>query len=138
MKKILFIFLCMIQFMYAFDVKTAAKIYDKLFYGIFQKDKILVYAKEPLYKSMILSAQNLQLTENIDEAAIVIITSPNELNNRIKNKIIFATTNQIFQENENAIGAFYWQKGRPEIIFSAQRLNKLSINISNDLERFVK
>ncbi len=137
-KKVIFILLLFSQTANAFDVKTGAKIYDKLFYAVFQKDSILVYAKDPLYKSVILNSQNLKLANSAEEASIIIISSQDEVTNKTKNKLLFATDNDIFIDNENAIGAFYWQKGRPEIVFSKARLKNAKLSITQEFERYLK
>lgn len=126
------------QILNGFDTKTASKIYDKLFYGVFKKNIIYVYTNNQTYKTVILGSQYLKLVDNVDDANIVLFSSGDDLTYKMKNKLIFATDYDSFRDNSNAIGAFYWNKGRPEIVFSGERLENAKLSLSGEFERYLK
>lgn len=128
-------FLIQIQYIYSFDIETASKIYDKLFYAVFKKENIKVYVNDDEYKKMILSSQYLKLTKEIENSEIVIITKEEEIK-EIKDKIAFSIEKTFLEKNENIIGAFYWNKGSPEIIFLKTRLEKHKIQLLESFKKY--
>jgi hypothetical protein len=125
------------QYLFSFDIETASKIYDKLFYAVFEKTNIKVFVNDDEYKQMILSSKNLVLSESINMSDIVIVTSENDLIN-IQDKVAFAIEKSLLEKNTNIIGAFYWNKGRPEIIFIKDRLAHYNLKITESFEKYVK
>ena len=61
------------QYLLAFDIETASKIYDKLFYAVFKKEDIKVYVNDDEYKKMISLSQYLKLTQKIENSALISI-----------------------------------------------------------------
>ncbi len=141
MKKLFFglliFFLVQIQYIYSFDIETAAKIYDKLFYAVFKKENIKVYVNDDEYKRMILSSQYLKLAEKIENSEIVIITKEEEIK-EIKDKVAFCVEKDLLENNTNIIGAFYWNKGSPEIVFIKERLEKYNLNLLESFKKYEK
>jgi hypothetical protein len=141
LKKIARVFVLLLLFnqcVNCFDTKTASKIYDKLFFSIYKKNTILVYTPNQTYKSMLQNSQILKNVETIEEATVIIISNQNEITPKMGNKTIFAANYEVFRDNENAIGAFYWNKGRPEIVFSQSRLLGKNLSVSQDLEKYIR
>lgn len=134
---LIFYLLIQTQYLFAFDIETASKIYDKLFYAVFKKEDIKVYVNDKEYKEMILSSQYLKLTQEIENSDIIIITKEEEIN-EIKNKIAFTIEKEFLDKNENIIGAFYWNKGIPEIIFIKKRLEKYNLNLLESFQKYEK
>jgi hypothetical protein len=125
------------QYLFSFDIDTASKIYDKLFYAVFKKEDIKVYVNDDEYKKIILSSQYLKLTQEIENSDIIIITKVEDIN-KIKNKIAFSIEKEFLDQNENIIGAFYWNKGNPEIIFIKNRLEKHNLNLLESFKKYEK
>lgn len=125
------------QYLLAFDIETASKIYDKLFYAVFKKEDIKVYVNDDEYKKMISLSQYLKLTQKIENSDIIIITKEEELN-EIKDKVAFTIDKELLEKNANIIGAFYWNKGIPEIIFLKERLVKYKLDLSESFKKYEK
>ena len=125
------------QYIFSFDIETASKIYDKLFYAIFKKENIKVYVNDNEYKKMILSSEYLKLTDKIEDSEIVIITKKEEIK-EIKDKIAFGTEKDFLEIDANIIGAFYWNKGVPEIIFIKKKLEKNNLKLLEGFEKYAK
>lgn len=125
------------QYLFSFDIDTASKIYDKLFYAVFKKEDIKVYVNDDEYKKMVLSSQYLKLTQEIEDSDIIIITKVEEIN-EIKDKIAFSIDKDLLDQNTNIIGAFYWNKGNPEIIFIKDRLEKYNLNLLESFKKYEK
>ena len=125
------------QYIFSFDIETSSKIYDKLFYAIFKKENIKVYVNDNEYKKMILSSEYLKLTDKIEDSEIVIITKKEEIK-EIKDKIAFGTEKDFLEIDANIIGAFYWKKGVPEIIFIKKKLEKNNLQLLEGFEKYAK
>lgn len=125
------------QYLFSFDIDTASKIYDKLFYAVFKKEDIKVYVNDDEYKKMVLSSQYLKLTQEIEDSDIIIIRKVEEIN-EIKDKIAFSIDKDLLDQNTNIIGAFYWNKGNPEIIFIKDRLEKHNLNLLESFKKYEK
>ena len=100
---------------------------------------------EPTYKSS--KFQNIlyekwcesidELTQKIENSDIIIITKEEELN-EIKDKVAFTIDKELLEKNANIIGAFYWNKGIPEIIFLKERLVKYNLDLSESFKKYEK
>lgn len=54
------------------------------------------------------------------------------------NAIYFTDNKQLFAGNNSFIGAFYWLKSRPNIVFSSKRLSEKSITLPKSYEQFIE
>ncbi len=50
----------------------------------------------------------------------------------------FTTDYELFQHDEQVIGAFYWRKGRPQLRFSKERCERFNIFLPPELVRYVQ
>lgn len=50
----------------------------------------------------------------------------------------FAIDYEVFQKDKNAIGAFYWRKGRPQLRFSKERCATFNIILPPELAQYVQ
>jgi hypothetical protein len=57
---------------------------------------------------------------------------------KCKNVPIVALDYSLLKKDKNALGAFYWQKGRPNITFIANRLKKKGIKLPKEYERYIE
>ncbi|CAM3525633.1 hypothetical protein [Arcobacter aquimarinus] len=55
-----------------------------------------------------------------------------------ENKLFFTNNYQKLLHNKSYIGAFFWNKSRPNIILVKNRLLKENINLSSDYEKFIE
>ena len=68
-----------------------------------------------------------------------IILTRNELIPKCSEKVlVFATNYLAFSKLPNAIGAFFYQKGRPNIIFRKENLKKHNIILPDDLKKYIE
>lgn len=97
---------------------------------------IATYTSNSEYQQVIEMAPSLSLVKNPNAADIILVDSFAEIP-KDNTKIIFTTNASVFKKNENAVGAFYWEHGRPKIIFLKHRLNAKDITISKSFQRYV-
>lgn len=135
MKKLWISILLSVQLL-AFDTTTAAKIFDKIFDAMFTQKSIVVYTVNKEYQDVVVAATSLQLSKSPELADIILVDSKYEVP-KGNNYIIFTTDSSVFKRNENAVGAFYWEHGRPKIIFLQSRLNTKGITLSDAFQRYI-
>lgn len=120
----------------SFDVEIASQIFNKIFTAIFSKKTIYVYSPNHVYHDVIHQAKNLSLTPEIKKADIVLITNETELVNG-HNRLAFTIDVAVLREREEVIGAFYWEYGRPKIVFIQKRLEKAKITLAEPFEKYI-
>lgn len=76
------------------------------------------------------------LVKDCSDSNIVLIKHIEELGDKCKDKILFGTRYQTLR-NKNVVGAFFWQKGRPNILFYKTRLDKHKIILNKDLKKYI-
>jgi len=131
LKKIIFLLILLINISFADDI--VGKLYEKIFTGIFpQKNSILVYnIGNKKYNS-----KKIVYTKEIYNSDIIFISEFYRLG-IYSNKPIFASSLIELKLYENAIGALYWDKDEPKIIFLKDRLDKFNIKIANYLMDYI-
>jgi hypothetical protein len=119
----------------AFDTETAAKIYNTIFTALDKSGSVDVYTDDEEYKTVVFQAPNLRLSETSQEASIILQTKKGTRYHH--DKIIFTTNYRILRQNSDIIGAFYWSKGRPQIIFIRPRLEKKKITLPDNFKKYI-
>ena len=143
MKKIIIVFVLLFHNLFAFDKDTTLKVYNKIFTSIFpQKDVINIYVLNQQYIDLFKNSHKFKIVYNIKKASVAIVTSQKELEEiqKIKTKnsiIIFATQEKLLFDNKLTIGAFYWKKGRSQLLFVKDRLDKYHIKLPNEYDKFI-
>jgi len=135
LKQLSLLFFLSLQLL-AFDTKTASKIFDKIFTAMLPKQSIIVYTPHKEYAEVIEMAPSLVLADTYTEADIILVDhlsdiSPNNM------QTIFTTNPSIFKRDERAVGAFYWEHGRPKIIFLQSRLDAKRMTLSKSFNRYI-
>ena len=135
MKKILILLLC-ISSLFSYDVLVVkAKILSKIAHELVKKDIVNIYVEDKDLEKTKGLVPSLKYT-SYDEADIVFIS---EIDNIAKNKkYIFSTSYYVYQKNSNVLGAFFWQKGRPNIIIKSKKAESLNISFSPSFQKYVE
>jgi len=111
-------------------------LYDKIFSSIYRSQKLKIYADETI-SELLKKSDMFIIVKNCYDAKIL-IGKNFSFDSRCANKPKFATSYPSFLNNKNVIGAFYWRKGRPQIKFKKNILNKFNIILPKSLEKFSK
>ena len=81
------------------------------------------------------------LTHSCNDANFVFIKKSIDINSLCKedtNKIFFTNNYQKLLNDNKYLGAFFWNKSRPNITFIKNRLEKQKIELPNDYDKFVE
>jgi len=121
----------------------AAQLEQKIFTRILQA---ITHHREPYYvyyhgKRLPVGLKNnskIRLVGN-PEAAEVIIIGSSRFSSRFSalNKPILTLDYEQLKRYANAVGAYFWQKGRPNIVMIRSRLDKAKISLPSDFDRYI-
>ncbi len=120
----------------ASDIEWESLILEKMLTSMSSRNKVLIYTKSIKMKKIVeyLTDARVRVTKNCKRADFVLLEEDEkELCN--KPEIVF--NYRIYLHNQNAVGVFFWQKGRPTIRFSLKRLEHFNLQVRGELSKFV-
>ena len=133
MKKILIIIFMLTSLSYA-DAQYELILYEKIVPNIFgKKSKIFV---DKSNTQLFLNSNKLILVYDCKQADVLIGKNFTDLPKECEGKPIFSTNHRSFENNNNAIGAFYWKRYKPTIIFRNSTLNRFNLVLPKSLQRY--
>ena len=135
MKKLLLLLLLGIT-LFGSDIELATKIYLAIAKEATDQSNPKFYLHGKI--SALRNNPSITVVSSCEEADIVIVDTMKDLPANANNKFLFATRYKIFKNNSEVFGAFFWQKGRPNIIFDADRLRKLNITLGPSFQKYVE
>lgn len=120
----------------ASDLQWESLILEKMLHSMSKEKRVLVYADNPEMKQIVemLKDTNIAPTDRCEDADFILVAKGDK-NVCDKPEIVFNYAS--FLHDPNAVGVFFWQKGRPTIRFSAQRLKRYGLHIEGELSKFV-
>jgi len=132
--------------LYALESKSTLKMYHGIFSALSSKTMISVYTTDPEYRKVFSTSKRMFLSKKPDEADIVLITNRstlesilkrNTINKNTKKPILFVTDYRLLKVSEDTVGAFYWRKGRSQLLFIKKRLDKKNIQLPKAYQNFM-
>lgn len=136
--RILLIILLSLTYLFSFDaLHVKAQIIAKIAHELVDKDIVNIYTDdESLIKTKgLVSSLNYTTKKNAD---IAFLTHKDTIEKTCKAKYIFSTSYYNYKTSKKAIGAFFWQKGRPNIIIKSSMLKKLNIKLSQSFQKYLE
>ena len=118
------------------------QILGALAHTVTTKDIPFVYLDDQNFKNFNTKKYGFMLVQQCDRADVIFTDDVTALVKKcpqIKNKKLFALSYKDYAAHENqAIGAFFWQKGRPNIILNKKLLQHYDIKLSQRYEKYVE
>lgn len=138
MRRVVSLFLLLLSLpLWSFDHKTAAAIYEKIFQSLFVHPTVNVYVRNKEFAGMFEYSDVLKHVGSEDAAHIAIVTRPDEIPKK-RDLALFATDLELLEKHPNVIGAFYWDHGRPKILFWKSRLERFRIEPATGFQKYVQ
>ena len=137
MRKI-FVLLLLSLILFASRVDTERKIYDTVIHILLpQAKKVRVWSDSKSLNIELESLKDVTIVTDINNAQIAIVTGEN-----VPKKcscLLFVTSyKQLKKYQDRAVGGFFWQKGRPNIVFLKKNLQKHGIEVPKSMQQFVE
>lgn len=124
--------------LFSFDaLHVKAEILSKIAHQIVKKDIVKIYVDDDHFLGTQGLVDSVKYT-SCEDADIVFVPKKESLKNDCKNKFIFATSYYFYQNSPDVIGAFFWQKGRPNIIIKSAMIEKLDVSLSKSFKKYIE
>ena len=136
MKQLLILLFLIVGSVYASQHDVERQIYQNIFHAIFpEKSTIYIWSDDK---------EKVQLFKNIDKVVVVDAMQKADLlvvcrrlnikSSRLKFACSYTTLKHY---KKSVIGGFYWQKGRPNLLFLAPNLKKEHITLPKSLHQYI-
>lgn len=123
--------------LFSYDsMHVKARILSKIAHELIKKDVVNIYVDDDFIGTKGL-VDSLKYT-SCKDADIVFISKQEALSDGCENKIIFSTSYYFYQNSPQVTGAFFWQKGRPNVIIKSAMIEKLGIFLSEPFHKYVE
>jgi hypothetical protein len=133
--------------LYALERKSTLKMYHGIFNALAQKTHISVYTNDKEYRDVFKHSKRLFLATRLKDSDVVLITNERALENILvrinanrdggKKPIIFVTNYKFLKLSDDIVGAFYWRKGRSQLLFIKNRLQQHNITLPKAYKNFM-
>lgn len=127
--------------LFASDNKDAirAQIIEKIISNISIHEVITVWSDNKELIAEFRKSSNIITTDDCDKANIVVVEDAKNIEDEdCKNKPIFVLNYNLLKELPESFGAFFWKKGRPNIVIIKPRTLSQGIIIEKELEAYVE
>ncbi|MDD3324714.1 MAG: hypothetical protein PHN38_06305 [Sulfurospirillaceae bacterium] len=141
MKKILFLLICATVLINASDIALAkAKIVSFVAKELVKKEYVSIYVEDIDYADIFGVSRNLTRTNSCENADIILIKNIELIPKTclLNESLVIATSYASYKNTPYVVGAFFWQKGRPNIILKEQKLKELGIVLSEKLNPYIE
>jgi len=135
------IFFISIIHLFASVNEELVNIYENIFSDLFVgQSKINVYVGDKHYQDILYGSEKINIVSDINKASICIASTKQEIEFILKKKkdiAIFCTTQKFIYDYDEIIGAFYWTKGRQQLLFIRSRMDKYYMHLPKDYDNFI-
>ena len=137
LRKIVFTLLFLPLFLSASSAEYEKKIYQTIFTSLFpQKQTLYIWSDSDKNNLLIQNVAKFTKTSDINKADILLLSHDKKISS---NTMKFVTKYKLLKRyKESAIGGFYWQKGRPNIILIEKNLQKNHIAMPKYMQKYVE
>jgi len=136
LKNILLILLLVSNVLFASDTQLESAIFNKILKAVTAKEhpKVYIYTQNEALEKY---PAAFVLVKHCKDADVVVLSTLKNMPEACKGKILFGTR-YAHLRNPQVIGAFFWQKGRPNILFYRDRLAKNHIKLDASFEKYIE
>lgn len=108
---------------------------------------ITVYTEDKEYKAVFATSKRMFLSDEPEKSDIILITDRSTLFKIIRERqwaalkdekpILFVTDYRLLEYSFGIVGAFYWKKGRSQLLFVKNRLDAYNIVLPKEYKNFI-
>jgi hypothetical protein len=137
LKKLLFVLLFITGTLFASNIETEKKIYTIIIHALVpQTEEIKAWGDSPHNKEILKHIPGVQSVASPKNASFLLLEKKNKLPS---DALIFVTNYRLLEKmQKSAIGGFFWQKGRPNILFIRKNLHKRGIKLPDSMQDFIE
>ena len=137
MKKIFILLLLLSTILFASSSAVEAKIYNSIFSAFFPyKNIVRVWVDKESKRDILQRIANVRLVSSMGDADICLIMKSKDIKT---NKLIFVGSYSLLKHyKESTLGGFFWQKGRPNILFLKENLEKFNVKLPSRFSKYIE
>lgn len=113
------------------------QIIERIATSLFPKQKIAAWGETADQKNMIRQSEKIEESANASRADLIVV-SKNIPQNLPKDTVVITTEYTLLKKDERVIGAFFWQKGRPNLLFVRGRMQKANVNLGHEFDKYIE
>ncbi len=134
------ILLFTILFLQASPLDTEKEIYKIIVHAIFpHKQTVTIWFDDPNEFGALMRLKEAVFVQSPEDADMLFVSHEKSFQNIPSHKIIFVNSYSLLKKYQStAIGGFFWQKGRPNIVFMRKSLQKHHIILPPDLQKYIE
>lgn len=133
LKFLLILSLC-VHFSFASEKETATKIVQAITSVVNVSDKNVWIEKKDKSLHEFLDTKNFKASQRCEDVGVLLVMHANLFASECKGKPIVVLDYDLLKRYDNAVAAFFWKKGRPNIVFIKDRVEKFKIKLPPSYE----
>jgi hypothetical protein len=139
LKKFFLIIVALTTLLSASDSTIEQKIYKVIIEALVpNQETIRVWSDDKKYSKLLSSVDNIIFINNPNDADFLLLDHYHKGITHARG-VIFVTNLQLLEDmQKSAVGGFFWQKGRPNILFLRQNLRKEHITLPNSMQEYIE
>jgi hypothetical protein len=103
------------------------------------EEKLIICILDDTYDFLKSSIHHMKIVDECTHADLVIAKQIEDVSPYCQqDKFIILTKYQEYKQSDIPIGALFWQKGRPNLIFSKKRLLEFSMKLPASFSRYIE
>jgi len=121
--------------------------YYQIFSALVSKPMIHVFTDDKEYKEVFAFSKRMILSDDSEKSDIVLITNRSTFSKIMRERqrdvekgekpILFVTDYHFLKLSTDVVGAFYWRKGRSQLLFIKNRLDEHNITLPKEYKDFL-
>lgn len=120
------------------EIELESKIIKKIAESSVGKD-IVLFIPEMTESEKNIYSKIVKIAKNCKEANFIFVKKNIDKDLcKSENKLYFTNNYKKLLSNEKYVGAFFWSKSRPNIVFIKNRLTKRDISLPNSYQQFIE
>ena len=102
-----------------------------------KKERVKVFVSDRKFLKLKKDTEKIKFVNTCQDADIIVCKDIKNLPKECRNKIILCTRYRSYKRSDSAFGAIFWQKGRPNLIFSAKSIKERGIRLPNSFRKYI-
>jgi hypothetical protein len=113
------------------------QIIEKIATSMFPNQKATAWGETVELKNTLQQSKKIDSVEDFNNARIIFV-SKKIPENISSNTIIITTNYSLLIKDQRVLGAFFWQKGRPNLLFLRGRMQKANVTLGHEFEKYIE
>lgn len=130
-------FLLLLMSLEASEAKWTRLLLEQMITNIEMRKTQKVYLADETIRGVIEASERFEIVPECIEADIVVDSRLEADGSCSEEKPTIVLSYRAFLKRGDAVGAFYWAKGRPTVIYLAPRLEKFQLQVTQKLQKYV-